>query len=117
VRRRINTPTHRTNFMLRLSSDAKVLRECAGTLDRGLVDALAGVEGVVPAVGGVIAAERPGFSGRENVPGFDDVVFDEGVACPAVEGEVAWAFWGVGAGVAYGPNVWVYDISFSVSTY
>jgi hypothetical protein len=90
--------------MLRLCSDAKVLRKGSGALDGGLVDALGSVEGVVSAVGGVVTAERPGFAGGEHVPGFDDIVFDEGVAGPAVEGEVAGAFGVIGSGVAYGPD-------------
>ena len=100
--RRVDRPAHRTHHFLRRVAHREVLRERAGALDRRLVHPLRGVHPVVDAVRRVVPAERPGFSGREHVPGFDDVVFDEGVAGPAVEGEVARAFWGVGAGVADG---------------
>lgn len=101
---RIDRPADRPNLLLRLGAHAKVLREGARALDRRLVDALRSVESVVAAVGRVVAAKCPGLAGREHVPAFDDVVFDERVAGPAVEGEVAGAFGVVLPGVADGPG-------------
>ena len=100
--RRVDRPADGAHLLLRDVPDGEVLREGARALDGRLVDPLRRVHAVVDAVGRVVAAEGPGFAGGEQVPGLDDVVFDEGVARPAVEGEVAGAFGVVGPGVADG---------------
>jgi hypothetical protein len=89
---RVDAPTHTANLLLRLTPYRKVLCEGARAFNRRLVDPLRRVEGVVGAAGREVAAERPGFAGREDVPGLDNVEFDERVAGPAVQGEVAGAF-------------------------
>jgi hypothetical protein len=88
----VDVPAHTANLLLRLAPHRKVLREGARAFNRRLVDALRRVEGIVGAAGREVAAERPGFAGREDVPGFDNVEFDQRIAGPTVEGEVAGAF-------------------------
>lgn len=88
-----------TNPLLR--PHAPELHKRPRALDAGLIDALAGVY----IVGALVARGEgaflgPGLAGGENVVGFDDVVFDEGVASPAVDAEVAGAGGVVGACVA-----------------
>lgn len=83
-------------------ANAPVLLERAGAVDAGLVDARAERNVVGAAVGGDGSlALRVG--GRVvGAVGFDDVVFDEGVACPAVDGEVTVSLRGEGAAVVDG---------------
>jgi hypothetical protein len=76
-----------------------VLLEGRGTEDRRLVSA-GGLEDVV---GGAVAGDTADLlGGARGVVGsvvFDDVVFDEGVGGPAVDGKVGVSVWFVGAGV------------------
>lgn len=59
--------------------------------DGGLVHPGALVDGVGAPVGGEVALLGPGLVGRELAVGVDDVVLDQGVPGPAVQGEVARA--------------------------
>lgn len=71
-----------------LGADGPVLLEGRGAVDRGLLRAGALIE-LVGAVGRLDAA--PGFAGAARVVvavGVDDVVLDQRVAGPAVDGEV-----------------------------
>jgi hypothetical protein len=104
VSRRVDRAADRSNLLLGLGSHATVLRERPRPLDGRLVDTLSSVKGVVAAVGRVVSANRPGLAGGENIPAFDDVVLDERVAGPAVEGEVARSLRVVCAGVLDGPG-------------
>lgn len=80
------------------------LRERARAFNRWLIDTLAGVQLVRALVDGEVSFLGPGFPRGEDVVGLDDVVFDEGVLGPAVEGEVSGAFGVVGARVGYGSS-------------
>lgn len=83
-------------------ADGPVLLEGLGAVDGGLVGALGLGDLVRGAVGGERALDgglRGGIVGAEVL---DDVVFDQRVAGPAVDGEVRVAVGVVGAGVGDG---------------
>jgi len=82
-----------------LSPHRPILLEGARPLDRRLVDArgLVYLEGAL--IDGEVSFGGPGLVGREVGVGLEDVVFDQGVAGPAVDGEVAGARCVVGSGV------------------
>lgn len=83
-------------------ADGPVLVEGLGAIDGGLVDALGLRDLVGGAVGGYGALDgglRGGVVGAEVL---DDVVFDQGVAGPAVDGEVGVTAGVVGTGVGDG---------------
>lgn len=69
-------------------TDGPVLVKGGGALDRGLVDAA----GAVDVVGAAVRLEGPELGGPRagvvGAVGLDDVVLDEGVGGPTVEGKV-----------------------------
>jgi hypothetical protein len=77
------------------------LRECRGALDRGRIDALRGVNVVGAVVRCDLAFVGGAAGGVVGDVGLDNVVFDEGVGGPAVDGEVGVAVGGEGTGVVY----------------
>ena len=79
-----------------------VLLEGAGALDGRLVDARAGEDLVVALLVAEGALGRPRLVRRQVCVRLDDVVLDQRVARPAVDGEVARARGVVGAGVLDG---------------
>lgn len=81
------------------AADGPVLLEGFGAFDGGSVGASADVDVVGAAVGGDLALLGCAAGGVVCAEGFDDVVLDEGVLAPAVEGEVAVAVGAVCAGV------------------
>jgi hypothetical protein len=82
-----------------LLSHRPVLREGLRAVDAGRIGACRGVDVVGAAVGGDGALEGAPGGGVVGAEVLDDVVFDEGGAGPAVDGEVGVAGGGVGAGV------------------
>ena len=68
-----------------------VLLERSSALNGRLLVARALKDLVGPIVGGKVALGRPGLVGRELAVRLDDVVLDERVLRPAVDGEVAGA--------------------------
>lgn len=82
--------------------DTPVLLKCAGAVDAGLVDARAERDVVDAAVGGDGAFALGVGGGVIGTVGFDDIVFDKGVASPAVDGEVTVALRGEGTAVVDG---------------
>lgn len=82
-----------------VGADGPVLLEGGGAVDGGLVGAGRDTELVGGAVGGDGAAVGGLRGGVVVAEVLDDVVLDEGVAGPAVDGEVGVAVVGVGSGV------------------
>lgn len=80
-----------------LGADRPVLLKGRRAHDGGLVGAGAGEDLIRALVDGKVALGSPRLVGREVAVGLDDVVLDEGVRGPAVDGEVARARWRVGA--------------------
>jgi hypothetical protein len=74
-----------------LLADGPVLLEGPGALDRRLVDAGAREDFVRATVRRKLALGRPRLVGREVGVRLDDVVLDQRVSGPAVDGEVPWA--------------------------
>jgi hypothetical protein len=87
-----------------LLADRPVLLERACALDRRLVDACAGEDLVRALVKREVALGRPRLVGRQVGVRLDDVVLDQRVARPAVDGQVAGPGGVVGAGVFDGPG-------------
>ena len=82
-----------------LRADAPVLRESLCAVDRGRIDASAGVNLVLAAVGGDGALVGQLAGGVVGAVRVEDVVFDQGRAGPAVDAEVGVAVWLEGAGI------------------
>jgi len=85
-------------------ADGPVLLEGPGALDGGLVGACAHVDVVCSSVtsdGALLLGAGGGVVGAE---GFDDVILDERVGGPAVDGEITVAVGIVGAGVVDDPG-------------
>jgi hypothetical protein len=93
-----------TSLLLRSIAHREVLGEGPRSFNRRLVDTLSSVEAVIVTVRGEVSAQSPWFAGSKHVPGLDDVVFDERVAGPAVEREVAGTLGVVLAFVLHGPE-------------
>ena len=89
---------HRPAYPLLLSHRPELL-ERPGALNRRLVDPCAREHLVLAFLGGEVALGRPRLVGCQVGVGFDDVVLDQGVARPAVDGEVSWAGGVIRAGV------------------
>jgi hypothetical protein len=77
--------------------------ERPGALDRRFIDPRAGEHFVLPFLRGEVALGRPRLVGRQVGMRLDDVVFDQGVAGPAVDAEVAGPRGVVTSGVLDGP--------------
>jgi hypothetical protein len=108
VSSRVNGTANSANLLLSFAPHGEVLSKCSRSLNRWLIHTLRGVEGVVAAVRREVPAQGPGLSRSKHVPGFNDVVFDERVTGPAVEGEVTGALRVVCALVLHGPVVHLY---------
>jgi hypothetical protein len=90
-----------------LPPDGPELLECGGAHDGRLVDARGRVDVVRAAVRRDVALERPRLVRREVRVVLDDVVLDQRVRRPAVDGQVARARGVVGAGERDAPvAVW-----------
>ena len=89
-----NSPSHTL-----LRADGPVLRESLCAVDRGRIDASAGVNLVLAAVGGDGALVGQLAGGVVGAVRVEDVVFDQGRAGPAVDAEVGVAVWLEGAGI------------------
>ena len=89
-----------TNPLLR--TNRPVLLERLGAIDRRLIDAGGDGDVVGAAVGGDLALDLGAAAGVVGAVGFDYVVFYEGVAGPAVDGEVAVSLGVEGAAVVDG---------------
>lgn len=87
-----------------LVAHAPVLLESRRADDRRLVDASALVDGVVAAIGFKGPFLGPGFVGCKLWVRLNDIVLDQGVACPAIEGEVAGTSCLVRALVVHSPD-------------
>jgi hypothetical protein len=87
-----------------VDADRPVLVKGPGALDRGLVNALCLVDVVDRAVDGDAAETGGARRGVKGAEVLDDVVLDEGVAGPAVDGKVGVAIGAVGARVVDGPE-------------
>lgn len=74
-----------------LGADGPVLLEGAGTVDGRLVGASGNIEVVGTAVGGDAALVLGPAAGVVGAVRLNDVVLDEGVASPAIDGKVAVA--------------------------
>jgi len=74
-----------------LRSDAPILLKSACSVDGRLVRAGTLVKLVCSFLEGKIALQRPRFAGRQVAVGLNDVVLDQGVACPSVNGEISWS--------------------------
>lgn len=81
------------------AADGPVLLEGLGAFNGWGVGSSAHVDVVGAAVGGDLALLGCAAGGVVCAEGFDDVVLDEGVLAPAVEGEVAVAVGAVCAGI------------------
>lgn len=79
-----------------------VLLESLGSLDARRVGSRADIDVVDAAVGRHLALLCRAGRWIVGAEGFDDVVFHEGVASPAVEGEVGVSVGGVVSRVCYG---------------
>jgi hypothetical protein len=101
----VDRPADSTQLLLILSPHREVLSEGPRALNRRLVYTLRSVESIVGALGGEIASQCPRLTRGEHVPSLDDVVFDERVAGPSVEREVAGALGVVLSLVSYCPIV------------
>jgi hypothetical protein len=86
-------------------ANGPVLLESPGTIDGGLIGAGRDVDVVVATVGSDAALVRGARAGVVGPVAFDHVVFDERVAGPAVDGEVAVAGGREGAAVVDGAGV------------
>jgi hypothetical protein len=86
-------------------ANGPVLLESPGTIDGGLIGAGRDVDVVVATVGSDAALVRCARAGVVGPVAFDHVVFDERVAGPAVDGEVAVAGGREGAAVVDGAGV------------
>jgi hypothetical protein len=93
----VNRATHTLGL-----ADRPVLLESSGAVDGGLVGAGRDVDVVVAAVGRDTALVGGAGAGVVGPVAFDHVVFDERVARPAVDGQVAVALGGEGAAVVDG---------------
>jgi hypothetical protein len=87
-----------------VDADRPVLVKGSGALDRGLVDALGLVDVVDRAVDGDAAETGGARRGVVGAEVLDDVVLDEGVAGPTVDGKVRVAIGAVGTRVVDGPG-------------
>lgn len=85
-------------------TNAPVLVERRGTFDGGLVDALGTVDVVDGAIGGDCTELCGAGAGVVAAETLDDVVFDERVLEPAVDGKILVATWREGTGVRDGPG-------------
>jgi hypothetical protein len=88
-----------TNALLR--SHRPELCESTSPFDRRLVYTLARVDLVRPLFRREVAPPGPRLSRRQNIIRLDDVVFNQRVLRPAVERQVAGAFWRVCARVLH----------------
>lgn len=86
-------------------ADGPVLLEGPGTVDRGLVVASGDVDVVGTAVGLVLTLVLRSAAGVVGAERLNDVVLDERVAGPAVDGEVPVAARVEGTAVVDGPRV------------
>ena len=93
---------HRPAYPLLLPHRPELL-ERPGALNRRLVDPCAGEHLVLAFLRGEVALGRPRLVGCQVGVGFDDVVLDQGVARPAVDGKVSGAGGVVRTGVFDGP--------------
>jgi hypothetical protein len=101
---RVDCTADSTGLLLSRVSHREILCEGSRSFNGWLVYTLSSVEAVVVAVGGKVAAQSPGLTGSEHIPGLDDIVFDERVASPSIQREVARTLGVVLSVVCYSPT-------------